>query len=149
MVERRTGSSLTQVRFPDAGRNYSPRVNFQCRLFYGVRTPPYAITCINICAHVKDHVVRIRVRRVMETLKHSACTVGWVARLCHSWLSLGRATRITLGRNPNETTQLLLFIRLQGTTPQTASIALLNQSHLSRSDPIQHILFTSMSCVTD
>ena len=27
----------------------------------------------------------------METLKHPACTVGWVARLCRSWLSPGKA----------------------------------------------------------
>ena len=35
----------------------------------------------------------------METLKHPACTVGWVARLCRSWLSPGKATRISHGRN--------------------------------------------------
>ena len=32
-----------------------PRINFQCRLSYGVRTAPVCnIVCINICAHVKD-----------------------------------------------------------------------------------------------
>ena len=30
----------------------------------------------------------------METLKHTACTVGWVARPCRSWLSAGES-------NPN------------------------------------------------
>ena len=50
-------------------------VNFQCRLSYGVRTPPCATACINICAHVKDPVVRVRVRWIMETLKYPACTV--------------------------------------------------------------------------
>ena len=30
----------------------------------------------------------------METLKHLACTVGWVARLCYSLLFLGKG-------NPN------------------------------------------------
>ena len=69
------------------GRDFSPRNNSQCRLSYVVCTPPCAITCINICVHVKDHVVHVRVRWIMETLKHPACTEGWVARLCDSWFS--------------------------------------------------------------
>ena len=32
LVERRTGTAPTQVRFPDAARDFSPSVNFQCRL---------------------------------------------------------------------------------------------------------------------
>ena len=51
--------------------------------------PPCAVVYIYICAHVKDPVVLVRVRWTMETLKHPACTLGWVARLCRSWLSLG------------------------------------------------------------
>ena len=39
LVEHRTGTPPTQVRFPGAARDFSPRVNFQCRLSYGVRTP--------------------------------------------------------------------------------------------------------------
>ena len=97
---------LTQVRFPGAARDFSPRVNFQSRLSYGVRTPSCAIACINICVHVKDPVVHVRVRWIMETLKHPACTVGWVARLCRSWLSPGKATRISHGRNSTGTIQL-------------------------------------------
>ena len=31
-----------------AAREFSPRVNFQCRLSCGVRTPPCAVTCIYI-----------------------------------------------------------------------------------------------------
>ena len=42
----------------------------------------------------------------METLKHSACTVGWVARLCCNWLSPGKATRNSYGRSPNGTIEL-------------------------------------------
>ena len=53
LVEHRTGMSMTQVRFPDAARDFSPGVDFQCRLFYGVHTPQCAIACINICAYVK------------------------------------------------------------------------------------------------
>ena len=69
LVERRTGTPLTQVRFPGAARDFSPRVNFQSRLSYGVRTPSCAIACINICVHVKDPVVHVRVRWMKETLK--------------------------------------------------------------------------------
>ena len=106
LVEHRTGTPLTQVRFPGAAREFSPRVNFQCRLSYDVRTSPCAIACIYICAHVKDLVVHVRDRWILETLKHSACTAGWVARLCRSWLFPGQATRISHGRNPNGTIQL-------------------------------------------
>ena len=34
LVEHRTVMPLMEVRFPGAARNLSPRVNFQCRLFY-------------------------------------------------------------------------------------------------------------------
>ena len=93
LIDHRTGTLPTQVRFPSAARDFSPRVNFQCRLSYGVRTPPYAVACINICAHVKDPVVRVRVRWITETPKHPACTVGWVARLCRSWVFSRNATQ--------------------------------------------------------
>ena len=33
-------------------------------------------------------------------------TVGWVARLCRSWLSLWKEARISQGRNANQTIQL-------------------------------------------
>ena len=81
MLVHRTGTPPTQVRFPGAARDFSPRINFQFRLSYGVRTLPCAIACIYICAHVKAPVVHVRVRWIMETLKHPACTVGWVPRL--------------------------------------------------------------------
>ena len=96
-------SKLTQVRLLGAARDFSPTVNFQCRLSQGVRTPLCAIAYINTCAHVKDRVVCVRVRCIMETLKHPARTVGWVARLCRSWLSPGKATQISHGRSPNGT----------------------------------------------
>ena len=57
LVERRTGTPLTQVRFPGAARDFSPGVNFQRRLCYGVRTMPCAIACTRMCVHVKDPVV--------------------------------------------------------------------------------------------
>ena len=44
-----------------------------------------AFTCINRRAHFKDPVVHVRVWWIMETLKHPACTIGWVARLLQLW----------------------------------------------------------------
>ena len=102
LVERRTGTPLAQVRFPGAARDFSPRVNVQCSLTYGVRTSPCAIARIYICAHVKDSVVHVRVRWIMKTLKHPACTVGWVVRLCRSWLSRGRQSEFPMGEIPLE-----------------------------------------------
>ena len=105
LAERRTGTPLRQVRFPDAVRDFSPRVNFLRRLSHGIRTFPCATACINICAHDKHPVVHARIQRIVETLNHLARTVGWVARLCRSWLSPGKATRISHGRNSNGTMQ--------------------------------------------
>ena len=75
-------------------------------LFCSVRTPLCAVACINICVHVKDPVVHVWVWWIMETLKHPACTVGWVAWLCRSWLSPGKATWISHEKNPIGTIQL-------------------------------------------
>ena len=92
LVEHWNGTPPTQVRFLGAARDFSLRVNFQCRLSYvGPYTPVGNRIALNICAHVKDPVARVRVRWNMETLKHPACTVGWVARLYCSWLSQGKA----------------------------------------------------------
>ena len=102
---RPTGTQLSQVRFLGAAKDFFRRLNFQCRLSYGVHTPPCAIACINICAYVKDPVVHVRVRWIIETLKHPACTVGWLARLCRSSFSSGKETRISHERNSGETTQ--------------------------------------------
>ena len=63
----------TQVPFPGAARDFSPRVNFQCRLSYGVHTPPCAIACIYIYEPIKDPVVHVRVWWIKETLTHPAC----------------------------------------------------------------------------
>ena len=99
LLEGQTGTPPTLVRFPGAAMDFSPRLNFQCRLSLCVRTCPCAIACIYTCAHVKDPVVHVRVRGIMESLKHPVRTVGWVPRLCCSWLSTGKATRVFHGRN--------------------------------------------------
>ena len=72
-----------------------------------VHTLPCALACIHICVHIKDPIVHVRVQWVMETLKHPACTVGWLAWLFRSWLSLGKATWISHGRYLTGTIHLL------------------------------------------
>ena len=106
VVQHQTSMPLTQVWFPSAVRDFSLRVNFQCRLSYSVLTPPCKIACIYISAHIKYSLVRVRVWCIMETLKHPSCNVGWVTQLCRSWLSLGKATWISHGRNPIGAIQL-------------------------------------------
>ena len=83
---------------------FLPESTFSADSFTCVRTLPCAIACIYICAHVKDPVVRVRVRWSMETLKHPPCSLGWVVRLCRSWLFPGKATRISHGKNPGQYT---------------------------------------------
>ena len=76
LVEHRTVTSLTEVRFHGAARDFLSRVNFQCRLSFGVPTPPCAIACINICAHNKEPVVCVRYRWIMSTQTYPARTIG-------------------------------------------------------------------------
>ena len=47
LAERRTGTPLTQVRFPSAMWDFPPTVNFQCRFSYGARTTPCVFACLN------------------------------------------------------------------------------------------------------
>ena len=47
LAEHRTGTLPMQVRFPSAAGDFSPRVNFLCRLSYSVCTPQCAIACMN------------------------------------------------------------------------------------------------------
>ena len=53
LVKRQTGMPPTQVPFPGAAGDVSPRVSFQCRLSYSVCTPLCAVTWIYIRAHGK------------------------------------------------------------------------------------------------
>ena len=43
--------------------------------------PLCAMACIYTCAHIKDPIVHVRVWWIVETLKHLAGTIGWVAQL--------------------------------------------------------------------
>ena len=71
LVERRTVTQLTQVRFPGTWPDFLPTISFQCGLSCGVRTPSCAIACFIICAHVKDPIVHVRVRWIMTTHAHT------------------------------------------------------------------------------
>ena len=93
-----------RVQFPDA--IFLPESIFSADSLKCVRTPVYAITCINICVQVKHPVIHVRAEWIMETLKHPASIESRVARLCRSWLFPGQVTWISHGRNPNRTTQL-------------------------------------------
>ena len=97
LIERLTGTPLTQVRFSGAARDFSLGAN---SLSYGVCTPPpspRAIACINICVCIKDLVVHVTLWKHLNTKQ---------APLGGSWLSPGKTTRISHGRNPIETIQL-------------------------------------------
>ena len=66
------------VRFPSVARDFSSRVNFQCKLSHVVHTSPCTIACIYIRAHIKDAIVYVRVQWVTETPKMH-CKLGSVA----------------------------------------------------------------------
>ena len=100
-LEHRTGELSTAGSIPRCGRGFFSQSTFSAdSLTVSVRTSPCAVACIYIYAHVTDLVVHVRVWWIMETLKHPACTGGWVVRLCRSWLSPGKATQISRGRKP-------------------------------------------------
>ena len=92
-------SVQTLLRCPHVcSKEFFSQSHFQCRLSYGVRTPLCAITSIDICAHVKDPVVHVRVGWSMETLEHPACTTVQVARLCQKvGLPRGRQPEFPMG----------------------------------------------------
>ena len=46
LVEHGIGTPLTRVRFPGAARDFSPRVNSQCKLSVHPRVQPHASTCV-------------------------------------------------------------------------------------------------------
>ena len=103
----RFDSTVQQGIFLSVARDFSLRVYFQCRLSYIVSVQPlvqsHALTSVRM---LKDPIVHVRVLRILETLKHPACTLGWVAHLCCSWLSQRNATRISHWRNPIGTIEL-------------------------------------------
>ena len=46
--------------------------------------------------HVKDPAVHVRLRWIMETLQHPTCTLGWIARVCRSWLTREKRPQVSM-----------------------------------------------------
>ena len=63
---------------PQCGKGYFSQSPFRA-VSHDVHTPQQAIACIYFYAYVKDPIVYVRIWWIMETLKHKACTIGWVA----------------------------------------------------------------------
>ena len=80
-VEHWTGIPLTQIRLPAMAGDFLLESSLNADSLTSVSTPLCATTCLNLCAHMKDPVVHVRVWWIMETLKPTACTEGWVVRL--------------------------------------------------------------------
>ena len=78
LVERRTGTLLTQFSIPQCGEGFFflPESTFSADSLTVSVHHCVQLHAIKICAHVKDPVVYVRVRWIMETLEHSACKVG-------------------------------------------------------------------------
>ena len=74
----RSGGRASDRHAADAGSipRCGKAVNFQCRLSYGASAPPCAIAYINICAHVKDPVVDVRVRWIMAKQTYPARAIA-------------------------------------------------------------------------
>ena len=107
---------------PRCGKGFFSKPTFSANSLTCVRTPLWAIACIYICAYIKDPVVHVKVRWIMKALRHQARTVGWVERLCCSWLSPGKATRIPHGRSPNRTKQMLKKKKVLAQNVQTRDL---------------------------
>ena len=50
----RSGTLQMQFQLPGVARDFSAKVNFQCRRFMVFVQPPCAIEYINVCAHIKN-----------------------------------------------------------------------------------------------
>ena len=77
------GAILSLVRVPGVARDFCSRVNFKCRLSYGVRTAPFivsAIARIIICAHVKSPK-----RWHLDTQKHWRGLMVMVVLMIMQW----------------------------------------------------------------
>ena len=68
LVERRTGTP--EADSPVRQGLFLPVSAFSADSLTVPVHPPCAIACIYICAHVKDPVVHVGVRCIMETRKH-------------------------------------------------------------------------------
>ena len=72
-VAEAPGAILTRVRLRGVTRDFSPRVNFRCRLSCCSHTAQCDIACINICLHVKitdtgSHTIVWTHEKILHTL---------------------------------------------------------------------------------
>ena len=74
-LERQIVTTQTQVRFPSAARDFFSQIQLSVQTLLRVSVhPPCANACINICAHVKDRVVHVRVWWIMATYTNRSST---------------------------------------------------------------------------
>ena len=66
---------------PRCGKEFFFQSQRSVKTLLCVSVTPCSIACINICARVKDPVVHVRVRWIMETLKYPAWTVSWLGEI--------------------------------------------------------------------
>ena len=94
-LSKKTGAILTRVRVPGAARDFSPRVNFRCRLSYRVRTAPVCIARISISMHIKKSPILSAIplfghMKILHTLTGMGSAALVAAVPCP-----GKATRIS------------------------------------------------------
>ena len=76
-AEHHTSMLQEQVQFLHVVRNFSQSQLSAHTLVQWVYTPKRsAVTCSNICVHVKDPTVHVRVQWNMETQEHPACATA-------------------------------------------------------------------------
>ena len=103
--EHRTNMPLMQVQFPGVARDFLPESTFSadsCMVSIHPRAQSHAFASVRTSKIPQS----MSVWWIMETQKHPACTLGWVAQLYCSWLSPGKATWISHERNSIGTIQL-------------------------------------------
>ena len=70
LVGRASGRHAADAgSIPRCGKGFFSQSQLSVQTLYDVRTPPCAIAYLCICAHVKDPIVHVSVRWIMETLK--------------------------------------------------------------------------------
>ena len=92
-----------KFQFTRVARELSPTVTFQCRLSYSVHAPSCERMHENLCAHLRSHS---SCQTWMEYGNSKTLSTPCRLIVSHSWLSLGKATWISHGRNPNWTIML-------------------------------------------
>ena len=80
-VELWTVASLMQVQFPGMGGDFPPSQLSVQTLLRSVVHPQVQLHALTAVLVLEDRVVHVRVPWIMKTIKHPACTMGWVVQL--------------------------------------------------------------------